>query len=52
VAAVLQWDAVALGLLREMAATVLPDYAGTTLFLCVAVALGVGCGAERPAPVP
>jgi iron(III) transport system permease protein len=42
VAAVLQWDAVALGLLREMAATVLPEYAGTTLLLCVTVALGVG----------
>ena len=41
-AAVLQWDSVSLGLLREMAGSVLPDYAGTTLFLCLVVAVGVG----------
>lgn len=42
VAAVMQWDAQALGVLREMASTVLPGYAGTTLVLCAVVALGVG----------
>jgi iron(III) transport system permease protein len=36
-----QWDAAGLDLLREMAATVLPDYAATSLLLCVCVALGV-----------
>ncbi len=38
----LQLDAVALGILREMARTVLPDYALTSLLLCVSVGLGVG----------
>ena len=42
VASVLQWDAVSAQLLREMAATVLPQYAITTVVLCLAVALGVG----------
>ncbi len=41
-AAVLQWDAVAVGLLCEMAASVLPDYAMTTLVLCGVVSAGVG----------
>jgi iron(III) transport system permease protein len=36
-----QLDSVAWGILREMGATVLPDYAATTLLLCLAVALGV-----------
>ncbi len=36
-----QLDSVAWGILREMGNTVLPNYAGTTLLLCVAVALGV-----------
>jgi iron(III) transport system permease protein len=31
----------ALGILREMAATVLPDYLGTTLWLCLLVTVGV-----------
>ena len=37
----LQWGGEAGAILREMAATVLPDYAGTTLLLCLCVALGV-----------
>ncbi|MEO7547506.1 MAG: iron ABC transporter permease [Ramlibacter sp.] len=37
----LQWDAQSSQILREMSATVLPAYASTSLFLCVAVALGV-----------
>jgi iron(III) transport system permease protein len=37
----LQIDRPGWGLLAEMAATVLPDYALTTLALCLAVALGV-----------
>ena len=41
-AAVLQWDAASLELLRGMAATVLPDYAGTTGVLSLAVGVGVG----------
>lgn len=35
------WNATSGQILREMAATVLPDYALTSLILCVAVALGV-----------
>jgi iron(III) transport system permease protein len=42
IAAVLQWDALSAQLLREMAETVLPQYATTTVVLCLAVALGVG----------
>ena len=38
----LQFDVVAAGILREMAQTVLPDYAGTSLVLCACVAIGVG----------
>ena len=37
----LQFDSVASAILREMAQTVLPDYALTSLLLCVSVALGV-----------
>jgi iron(III) transport system permease protein len=37
----LQWDAASGQILREMAATVLPDYALTSLLLCLAVAAGV-----------
>jgi iron(III) transport system permease protein len=37
----LQWDAASGQILREMAATVLPGYALTSLGLCVAVGLGV-----------
>ncbi len=36
-----QWDAQSAGILREMAATVLPGYALTSLGLCIAVAIGV-----------
>ena len=36
----LQWDAATADILREMAATVLPDYAWTTLRLCLMVAVG------------
>jgi ABC-type Fe3+ transport system permease subunit len=39
----LQWDAASAQILREMARTVLPDYAWTTLRLCLMV--GAGCGA-------
>jgi iron(III) transport system permease protein len=35
------WNAATAQILREMAATVLPDYALTSLLLCLAVALGV-----------
>ena len=38
----LYWDHQARDVLMEMASTVLPGYAGTSLWLCVAVALGVG----------
>ncbi|MBM3386152.1 MAG: iron ABC transporter permease [Betaproteobacteria bacterium] len=38
----LQWTPQTADLLREMASTVLPDYAATSLLLCVLVALGVG----------
>jgi len=37
----LQWTPQTLDLLREMVSTVLPDYAGTSLLLCLLVALGV-----------
>ena len=37
----LQFDAQALLILREMGSTVLPEYAATTLVLCLSVALGV-----------
>jgi iron(III) transport system permease protein len=37
----LSWNAASGQILREMAATVLPDYALTSLVLCVAVAIGV-----------
>jgi iron(III) transport system permease protein len=37
----LQWDAATAGILGEMAATVLPGYAFTSLSLCLAVAVGV-----------
>ena len=37
----LQFDSLALAILREMAQTVLPDYALTSLLLCVSVAFGV-----------
>ncbi|HYF19865.1 MAG TPA: iron ABC transporter permease [Ramlibacter sp.] len=38
----LQWNAGSAQILREMAATVLPSYALTSIGLCIAVALGVG----------
>ena len=41
VASWLQWDAATAGILREMATTVLPDYAWTSAVLCVLVAFGV-----------
>ena len=37
----LEWNAHSAGILREMAATVLPGYAVTSALLCVAVAAGV-----------
>ena len=37
----LQWDAVTAGILSEMASTVLPAYVGTSLWLCLLVAVGV-----------
>jgi len=37
----LQWDAASAFILAEMAATVLPDYAATSVLLCLAVGLGV-----------
>ena len=43
----LQWDAAGADILREMAATVLPDYVWTSLRLCLMVAAGtvlVGAG--------
>ena len=42
VAAVVQWDASSADLLREMAVSVLPEYAWTTLVLSVVVSVGVG----------
>ena len=48
----LQWDAASAQILGEMARTVLPDYAWTTLRLCVLVALGVAAvGAGTAAAV-
>ncbi len=35
-----QWDAQSAGILREMAATVLPRYTGASLLLCLSVAAG------------
>ena len=40
-ASVLQWNAESIQILREMSSTVLPDYAITSLVLCVLVAIGV-----------
>ena len=40
-ATVLQWNPVSAQILREMAATVLPQYAVTSIALCVMVGLGV-----------
>jgi iron(III) transport system permease protein len=40
-AAVLQWDAASSQILQEMAGTVLPQYAITTVALCAMVAVGV-----------
>ena len=37
----LQWDAQSLDLLRQMLDTVLPEYTGVSLLLCLAVGLGV-----------
>ena len=37
----LQWSGESAQILREMASTVLPDYAWTSLLLCIMVALGV-----------
>jgi iron(III) transport system permease protein len=37
----LQWNAVSNNILLEMAYTVLPDYIGTSLLLCVLVSIGV-----------
>ena len=37
----LQWTPQTADLLREMVSTVLPDYAGTSLLLCLLVAIGV-----------
>lgn len=37
----MQWDAEALDVLRQMAQTTLPDYAATSLWLSVSVAIGV-----------
>ena len=37
----LQWDATSAQILREMAATVLPDYVVTTVGLCLLVGVGV-----------
>jgi iron(III) transport system permease protein len=37
----LQWNPASAQILREMAQTVLPDYASTTLLLCVLVSVGV-----------
>ena len=40
-ASVLQWNGESAQILREMSSTVLPDYALTSLLLCVSVAVGV-----------
>ena len=41
VASVLQWNAESAQILQEISRTVLPDYALTSLILCIVVALGV-----------
>jgi iron(III) transport system permease protein len=41
-ASVLQWNAVSTQILSEMASTVLPQYAMTSIALCAMVAMGVG----------
>jgi iron(III) transport system permease protein len=41
-ASVLQWNAASAQILREMASTVLPQYAMTSIALCAMVAVGVG----------
>jgi iron(III) transport system permease protein len=41
-AAVLQWNAASWDILRQMAATVLPEYAITSFVLCATVAVGTG----------
>jgi iron(III) transport system permease protein len=41
VGSVLQWNSASAQILQEMSRTVLPDYAKTSLLLCVLVALGV-----------
>jgi len=40
-ASTLQWNSESAQILREMSSTVLPDYALTTLLLCIFVAIGV-----------
>jgi len=40
--AALSWDAASTDVLREMAATVLPEYVWTSLWLCLGVAVAVG----------
>jgi iron(III) transport system permease protein len=40
-ASTLQWNGESAQILREMSSTVLPDYALTTLLLCITVAVGV-----------
>jgi iron(III) transport system permease protein len=40
-ASTLQWNAESAQILREMSSTVLPDYAITSLILCILVAIGV-----------
>ena len=40
-AALLQWNAISAQILQQMLATVLPEYALTSVLLCVCVALGV-----------
>jgi iron(III) transport system permease protein len=42
-AEVFQWDSSHLNLMREMAATVLPDYLATTALLTLTVGMGVAC---------
>ncbi|MCX7663162.1 MAG: ABC transporter permease subunit, partial [Tepidimonas fonticaldi] len=42
VVAALAWDATSASVLREMAATVLPGYVWTSIWLCLGVALAVG----------
>jgi iron(III) transport system permease protein len=41
IGSVLQWNSASAQILQEMSRTVLPDYAQTSLLLCVLVALGV-----------